>query len=267
MRYCVALTLLPFLLSPSFVVQAQNLSATGIITGIVIDSSNAPVPDAEITARNEDTLATRNAKSDQEGRFYVSALPIGTYTLRVMKAGFAGIVVSRFLLSVGEVSVHQIQLRVASVQEELSVAEKPKAVDAAAASSSVALGYDRIEEAPASNRNYLNFALLAPGIAASSGSNAQLSTTAVRNPLVDSGFTFGGMRGRNNSITIDGLDNRDETTGANRVAIGFEMVQEFRVSSTSVGAEAGGSAGGGGQHGDAIGYKCLARRCYLFRTK
>lgn len=244
MRYSVALTLLLFLLSPCFVVQAQNLSATGIITGTVIDSSNAPVPDAEITARNEDTLATRNAKSDQEGRFYVSALSIGTYTLRVMKPGFAGIVVSRFLLSVGEVSVHQIQLRVASVQEELSVAEKPEAVDAAAASSSVALGDDRIEEAPASNRNYLNFALLAPGIAASSGSNAQLSTTAVRNPLVDSGFTFGGMRGRNNSITIDGLDNRDETTGANRVAIGFEMVQEFRVSSTSVGAEAGGSAGG-----------------------
>ncbi len=52
------------------------------------------------------------------------------------------------------------------------------------------------------------------------------------------------MRGRNNSISIDGVDNRDETTGATRVAIGLEMVQEFRVAGTSVSPEFGGAAGG-----------------------
>jgi hypothetical protein len=176
-------------------VHAQT-EATGSITGSAVDSSNAPVPGADVTARNEDTLATRTTKTDQGGRFYLPALPIGTYTLRVEKSGFAGVMVSRFLLSVGEQSVHGIQLRVSSVKEEISVVEKPQVVDAAAATSSVALGYDRIEEAPASNRNYLNFALLAPGVAASSGSNAQLSTTAVRNPLVDSGFSFGGVHER-----------------------------------------------------------------------
>lgn len=188
MRYA-ALAAIISLQFTGFIIHAQNLSATGSITGSIVDSSDAPVPDAEIMARNEDTLASRTNKSDQEGRFYISALPIGTYTLRVTKAGFAGVVVSRFLLSVGEISVHQIQLHVASVQEEISVIEKPQAVDTAAETSSVALGYDRIEEAPASNRNYLNFALLAPSIKSSSGSNAQLSTTAIRNPLVDSGFS------------------------------------------------------------------------------
>ena len=118
--------------------------------------------------------------------------------------------------------MQQIQLHVASVQEEVSVVEKRQAVDMAAETSGVALGYDRIEEAPASNRNYLNFALLAPGIAPSAGSNAQLSTTAVRNPLVDSGFTFGGMRGRNNSITIDAnaLNTRLETLSYNSSGTG-----------------------------------------------
>lgn len=204
----------------------------------------AAVAGADITARNEDTLATRVTQTDEQGRFSLTALAIGTYTLRVEKTGFAGVMVSRFLLSVGEVSVHDLQLRVSAVKEEMTVTEKPNAVDAATATSSVALGYDRIEEAPASNRNYLNFTLIAPGVKTSPGSTAQQSATAVRNPLGDSGFSFGGMRGRNNSITIDGLDNRDETTGGNRVAIGFEMVQEFRVSATAVGAESGGSAGG-----------------------
>src|SRR5260370_17724056 len=66
----------------------------------------------------------------------------------------------------------------------------------------------------------------------------------LRNPANDSGFVFNGLRGRNNSISIDGVDNRDETTGGNRVALGIEMVQEFRVSGTSVGAEFVGAAAG-----------------------
>jgi len=41
----------------------------------------------------------------------------------------------------------------------------------------------------------------------------------VRSAAADSGFTFSGMRGRNNSLSIDGVDNRDETTGGSRVAI------------------------------------------------
>jgi len=66
----------------------------------------------------------------------------------------------------------------------------------------------------------------------------------LRNPANDSGFVFNGLRGRNNSISIDGVDNRDETTGGNRVAVGLEMIQEFRVSGTSVSSEFGGAAGG-----------------------
>jgi hypothetical protein len=108
----------------------------------------------------------------------------------------------------------------------------------------VALGYERIEEAPARSRNYLNFVLAAPAVAPSAGMSSQRTMTGARAPLGDSGFTFGGMRPRNNAIQIDGLDNRDETTGANRVAVGLEMVQEFRVAGTSVGAELRGAAGG-----------------------
>jgi hypothetical protein len=66
----------------------------------------------------------------------------------------------------------------------------------------------------------------------------------MRSASPDSGFSFSGMRGRNNGLSIDGLDNRDETTGGNRVAVGLEMVQEFRVSSTNIAPEFGGAAGG-----------------------
>jgi hypothetical protein len=130
------------------------------------------------------------------------------------------------------------------VSQQLDVTAGTDALQTAASSASVALGGERVEEAPAQNRNYLNFILTAPAVAPSAGSNTSRSTAGTRNAANDSGFVFMGMRGRNNSISIDGVDNRDETTGGNRVALGIEMVQEFRVSGTSVGAEFGGAAGG-----------------------
>jgi hypothetical protein len=86
--------------------------------------------------------------------------------------------------------------------------------------------------------------LLAPGVAAAAGSNALRTKAGVRSASPDSGFTFAGMRAWNNSLSIDGLDNRDETTGSSRVAVGQEAVAEFRVTASNVAPEFGGSAGG-----------------------
>src|SRR5262249_46475874 len=63
-------------------------------------------------------------------------------------------------------------------------------------------------------------------------------------PLADSGFTFGGLRPRSNAISIDGLDNTDETTGAARVALSPEIVREFQIVNSGNSAEVGGAAGG-----------------------
>src|SRR5262249_57445960 len=86
--------------------------------------------------------------------------------------------------------------------------------------------------------------LRAPGVAPAAGSNTLRTKAGVRSATPDSGFTFAGMRARNNSLSIDGLDNRDETTGASRVAVGQEAVAEFRVSASSVAPEFGGAAAG-----------------------
>ena len=54
-------------------------------------------------------------------------------------------------------------------------------------------------ELPVQSRNYLNFALLAPGVSSSAQQPGKWSLAA----LPDSGFTFGGLRGRSNNVSID----------------------------------------------------------------
>ncbi|MBK5293647.1 MAG: TonB-dependent receptor [Acidobacteriia bacterium] len=236
-RYCLALLVwLPL--------GAQTLSTTGSIQGRITDQSGSPVSAVRVTAAQTSGGSARTAESGSQGEFRISGLAIGNYTLRLEKDGFATAQVAEFSVSVGQTVQHRLTMQLAQLNQRLDVQERPEAVDATATSASAALGGERIEESPAPNRNFLNFVLVAPGVAPSAGSNAQRTFAGQRSAAADSGFSFGGLRGRNNSLLIDGMDNRDETTGGIRVGIGLEMVQEFRVSGTGVSAEFGGAAGG-----------------------
>jgi hypothetical protein len=226
-----------------FLLLLQSITATGAIQGTVVDASGAAMPSVRVVAVEAGSRAARETLSNEMGQFRLAGLPIGQYELRVEREGFASVIV-RLQVSVGQTAVERIEMRPAAVAESVEVKEQAEALDPAATASSAALGGERIEESPAQNRNYLNFVLVAPGVGLSAGSNPQRAATSTRNAAPDSGFTFGGMRGRNNSLSIDGVDNRDETTGGNRVAIGLEMVQEFRVAGATLGAEFGGAAGG-----------------------
>lgn len=223
---------------------AQSARPTAVIEGVVLDPTGAAIAGAHVQVSSTTSGASRQAEADTEGRFRFPGLSSGEYTLRVDHEGFTPALLKPFSISIGQVSVRRIELSPASVIEKLEVLDQAEAIDYTATTAGAALGGERIEESPAQNRNYLNFVLLAPSVASSAGSNAQRNLAGVRSVRVDSGFSFSGIRPRNNSLLIDGVDNRDETTGGNRVSIGLEMVEEFRVSGTVVGAEYGGAAGG-----------------------
>src|SRR5947199_532610 len=61
--------------------------ATGAITGTVLDPSGAVVAGAEVRIVNQDTgTLTRTTKTDSNGWFTVTLLPVGTYTINVTSA-------------------------------------------------------------------------------------------------------------------------------------------------------------------------------------
>jgi hypothetical protein len=224
------------------ILEAQGGTASAALTIETMDSSGLPLPGAKLALKNPSTGATRLATANEAGRATLVGLAAGDYLLEASLEGFqiARMAVS---LSTGQTRLQSLRLNPGAVSTAMEVDGHSELIETSAANASVSLGGDRIEEAPAANRNYLGFVLTAPAIGSSPGANTMRSATGIRNPANDTGFTFAGMRGRNNGMTIDGADNRDETTGGGRVAIGLEMVQEFRVSGTSVSAEYGGAAG------------------------
>ena len=220
------------------------LGQSATVQGVVTDPSGAAVPDAHISAILETTGSARSVSTDLLGRYRILALPVGTYTIRCKKPGFQDSEIRHAALSLNQTLQQPIHLSLAAAGTSIDVHEQPEALNTTAVTAGVGISGDVLEETPSQNRSYLGVVLLAPGLAPAAGSNALRTKAGVRSAAPDSGFTFAGIRPRNNNLSIDGLDNRDETTGSTRVAIGQEAVAEFRVTASDVAPESGGAAGG-----------------------
>jgi hypothetical protein len=68
------------------VVLGQTTTAT--LSGVVKDASSALVPDVKVTARNAATGATRDTRTDSEGRYSLTNLGPGQYEVRAERTGF-----------------------------------------------------------------------------------------------------------------------------------------------------------------------------------
>src|SRR5215469_15606870 len=84
-RISVVVALLFLMLSPS-VLRAQ--STTGSISGRVTDPSHAVIADARVTAVNIGTNFRYEAATNSSGKYYLTNLPPGSYSLEVEKTGF-----------------------------------------------------------------------------------------------------------------------------------------------------------------------------------
>ena len=261
-RFTIAVAIVSLLVFAHPPAQAQDSATTGTLTGIVRDAAGAAIPGAAVTMRNLTTNQARTVKSEADGSYRAAALPVGEYEVKAEATGFGSYLNPRVTIALGRSAALEISLTPGEVNAQVTVMDSPPALDATQTAFTTSIDPERIEELPVNSRNYLEFTLLAPGVAPSNPQNSGGSNAASGSPLADSGFTFGGLRPRSNSISIDGLDNTDETTGAARVALSPEIVREFQIVNNGMSAEFGGAAGGAinvvtrvGQnqfHGDAF---------------
>ncbi|MGH9742879.1 MAG: TonB-dependent receptor [Candidatus Acidiferrum sp.] len=219
---------------------AQTSRVGAILEGAVHDASGAAIPSSKVTVQNTFTSQSRIVTTDQQGFFRAEQLAVGTYEVQVKQPGFAPYKHVGIETSLGQTVHLDIMLVPASAAEEVTVSAQPSSFDPTQTSVVSSVDQERIEELPVRSRNYLDFVLLAPGVSRSPVPSAASGASA----LTGSGFTFGGLRSRSNSVSIDGLDNNDEYTGSSRIELSPEIVQEFQVVNNGLSAESGGASGG-----------------------
>ena len=219
----------------------QASISTSELRGQVNDQNGAAVAGATITATDKSRGATRTAKSDENGLYVFLSLPPGTYVMKVEATGFAPKTISDVHLDVGQIGNVPVTLGVGGVQAEVNVVAGGQVVEVERTQQSTVISEVQINNLPINRRNYLDFALLTPGVTDSDNINDSSDFRVAQTP--QSGLSFGGNNGRGNSIMVDGAST-DTGSGAAREVIGQEGVQEFQVNRNSYSAEYGGAFGG-----------------------
>ena len=236
--------------------RAQVDSSAGTISGTVVDASGAPIADAQITLTDEGG-SQHTTISDAAGEFLLLNLPTGVYTVRATASGFAPTVQQNIPVAVGRTAHIPLVLHPAGAKTAVTVHATQNLLDTTQTSSTTSIDKDRIEELPIPSRNYLNFALLAPQVAAGNPALAQQTHAAT-----SAGFSFGGLRPSSNAVYLDGSGDNDEYTGSSRTELSPEAVSDFQIVNHGFAASSGGAAGGAldvqtragvqTQHGDAF---------------
>ncbi len=222
------------LLTAVATVAAQQ--TTGTIIGRVVDEQKAALPGALVTAKNVETGFTRTGTADGEGVYRLTALPVGTYDLTTELQGFSRNERKGIVLSVGQTLSVDIDLKVASVQESVTVTGESPLIEATSSSVGGVVDVKRIENLPLNGRQFANLAATIPGVGLGFHSDPTKSTQF--SPQINGG------NGRNVNYQIDGGDNNDDTVGGLLQLFPLEAIQEFNFITSRSKAEYGRSNGG-----------------------
>ncbi len=198
------------------------------------------VPHATITAVDAAKGARYTAVTDSSGQYRLAALPAASYDVSTQTAGFAGQVQNGVVVNVGETAIVDFRLAVAAAAQQVEVTANAAVVDTVRGSQSNTLNTQYITDLPIDRRDYLTFALLAPGVSDSDRIADDADFRVRQTP--QSGLSFYGSNGRGNNVTVDGGEANDDSGGV-RLTVSQDAVQEFQINRSNYTAELGTASG------------------------
>jgi hypothetical protein len=210
-------------------------TASASLQGTISDQTGAVVTKAEVTITNQETRAARTTKSDDTGEYRFEVLSAGIYSLKVTATAFAGAEAKDVEVQVGRTATQNFSLKPGAVNETVEVAGAAPLVDQTKTDVSVNITPQQITDLPLIGRDIADLAYLAPGVKAADSYDPTKTRYSI--------LSVNGDGGRNINVTINGVDNKDNTVGGPVMQLPQEAVQEFQVSTQRFSAVNGRSSG------------------------
>jgi hypothetical protein len=220
---------------------AQETVNQGAIAGRVIDPHGAAVPGAVVRARHTETNVTIEAVADSRGRFRFPYLRIGPYELRSHVDGFREY--GRTLaLSAGSAFDLTIALEVGGIDTSVTVVAETAALETARSQIVGTVPRREVQNLPLNGRNFLDLALLIPGVSPTATNSTQLF--AETSAVPGQGISVASQRNLSNNFIVDGLSASDDAAGLSGITFGVDAVEQFQVVTGGGQAELGRALGG-----------------------
>ena len=217
--------------------QAQSITAT--LEGRVSDSTGAAIVGAKVTATNNSRGFSRSSLTNDQGEYRIPLLPAGDYTVTAEPAGFNK-ETKKVKLEIGQLGAADFTMQAGRIKEQVTIAAAESVAEPTRTEISSVIDQRQIENLPVNGRQFIDFALLAPGVTI--GDTTSGSTDVIIEPVTK--ISFAGQNIHYNFVAIDGVDNISTASGIQKTTPSQDAVQEFRVINTSYSSEFGRAAGG-----------------------
>jgi hypothetical protein len=235
-RFVLAFSIL--ILPLSLVAQQTVTSAS--VSGTIHDSSDSVVAGAAVTITNLERNQSQTVTADARGRFRFPILPVGDYELAVDASGFARSQQS-LRLTIGSVVDIPVALQIAEA-ETIEVTSSAPVVEIGRTQVSATITPEEVHNLPLNGRNFLDLALLTPGVSrTNTGANQRFAETSA---VPGTGISVSSQRNLSNSFLVDGLSANDDAAELAGTFFSEEVIREFAVVRSGGSAEFGRASGG-----------------------
>jgi hypothetical protein len=230
----VALGLAAFMLLGCASMWAQS-TASSNLQGIVTDKTQAVIKSAEVTLTNKATGATRTAQTNDSGEYRFESIAAGVYTVRAKASGFSNVEAKDVEVPIGRTATQNFALVPGGVSETVEVTASAPLIDREKTDVSTNITPQQITDLPLIGRDIADLAYLSPGVKAADSYDPTKNRYAI--------LSVNGEGGRNVNVTVNGVDNKDNTVGGPVMQLPAEAVQEFQISTQRFSAVNGRSSG------------------------
>jgi hypothetical protein len=228
-------------LAAATVAAAQETINHATISGRVLDPQGRGVPGARVSARQTATDVVVEATTDPEGRFRFAYLRIGPYELRTRLQGFREHA-RTLVLSAGSAFDVPIRLDVAGLEAEVTVVADAATLETARSQIVGTVHQAEVQHLPMNGRNFLDLALLVPGVSPTNTNSTQLF--AETSAVPGQGISIASQRNLSNAFIVDGLSASDDAAGLSGITFGVDAIEQFQVVTGGGQAELGRALGG-----------------------
>src|SRR4051812_47260832 len=236
---CLAWCVLSGIVAP--LARAQDTVNTASVGGRVVDPQGAVVPGATVLARELDTNLTRETATTADGRFRFAYLKVGRYEFTVHLDGFAD--AKRDLtVTLGSAFDLPIALSLPSLETAVSVTAEAPVLETARSQIAGTISIKETESTPLNGRNFLDLALLVPGVSPTNVASTQLF--AETSAVPGGGLSVGSQRNLSNNFSVDGLSANDDAAALAGIPYSLDAIDQFQVVTSGGQAELGRALGG-----------------------
>lgn len=215
--------------------------ATGGLSGTVSDPNGAVIQRANVIVKNNATNLTRNTVTNDEGRWTLALLPVGTYSVTYEKEGFKKSVSQNTEVEASVTRAVEVTLEVGATDIFVDVTSDQPLVQAETAAVSRQITGEQITRVPTSTRSFTGL------LSSEAGVSAELSPVGV-NGNGNISPSVNGTRTTSTSLFFNGIDATNITSNEgslnDNISPAPETLQEVKLQTSLYDASTGRSGGG-----------------------